>query len=57
MNAIALNSVAFNSARVIGPAIARTVDRSIWSGYLFPLNGLSFAAVLVSLIFIQPSVI
>jgi MFS family permease len=54
MNAIALNSVAFNSARVIGPAIAGLLIGGYGVGICFLLNGLSFAAVLVSLIFIKP---
>lgn len=54
MNAIALNSVAFNSARIIGPAIAGVLIGFYGVGICFLLNGLSFAAVLASLIFIKP---
>ena len=54
MNAIALNSVAFNSARVVGPAIAGILLGTYGVGICFLLNGLSFAAVLVSLIFVKP---
>lgn len=54
MNAIALNSVAFNTARVIGPAIAGLLMGYYGVGICFLLNGISFAAVLVSLFFIVP---
>ena len=53
MNAIALNSVAFNSARVVGPAIAGLLMGFYGAGICFLANSLSFAAVLVSLLFIQ----
>jgi MFS family permease len=48
-NAIALNSTLFNSARLIGPAIAGVLIAAIGTGWLFILNGLSFVAVLTSL--------
>ncbi len=54
MNAIALNSVAFNTARVIGPAIAGILMGYYGAGICFLLNGISFAAVLISLFFIVP---
>ncbi len=54
MNAIALNSVAFNTARVIGPAIAGILMGYYGVGICFLLNGISFAAVLISLFFIVP---
>jgi MFS family permease len=48
-NAIALNSTSFNSARMIGPAIAGVVIAAFGTGWAFLINGASFAAVLVSL--------
>jgi MFS family permease len=48
-NAVALNSMSFNAARMIGPAIAGTLIASIGSGWLFLINGASFVAVLASL--------
>ncbi|WP_027797176.1 MFS transporter [Paraburkholderia acidipaludis] len=48
-NAVALNSTSFNAARMIGPAVAGLVIASVGVGWAFVLNGLSFAAVLVSL--------
>ncbi|MFL5339411.1 MAG: MFS transporter [Gemmataceae bacterium] len=48
-NAIALNSSFFNSARLIGPAIAGYLIPIIHESGCFVVNGLSFLAVLVSL--------
>lgn len=48
-NAIALNSVQFNLARLIGPAIAGLTVAWVGEGYCFLINGLSFAAVLGAL--------
>lgn len=49
-NAIALNSTLFNSARLIGPTIAGALISLIGEGYCFLINGLSYLAVIVSLI-------
>lgn len=54
MNAIALNSMAFNTARIIGPAIAGMVMGYFGVSVCFFANSISFAAVLVSLFFIKP---
>jgi len=50
MNAIALNSASFNLARIIGPSIGALVMASFGAGWCFLFNGLSFMAVLVSLL-------
>lgn len=53
MNAVALSSVAFNLARIIGPAIGSLI-LSLWGAdWCFLLNGLSFIPVIASLIRIQ----
>ena len=52
-NAVALNSTSFQSARLIGPAIAGVLVAAIGAGPVFLLNGLSFIAVLVSLALIR----
>jgi MFS family permease len=52
-NAVALNSTSFNAARMIGPAIAGLTIAAVGTGWAFLLNGASFAAVLVSLAFLQ----
>src|SRR5258705_4979585 len=48
-NAIALNSAAFNTARVIGPAIAGVLVATIGEGGCFGINAVSYLAVLYSL--------
>jgi MFS family permease len=53
MNAIALNSSAFNVSRVIGPAIAGGIIAAAGIAACFYLNGLSFIAVIISLASMQ----
>jgi len=48
-NAIALTSMMFNSARVIGPALAGMLLAIIGAAWCFTLNGVSFLAVLLGL--------
>src|SRR5690606_32769084 len=48
-NAVALNSASFNSARLIGPAIAGVLIALIGSGWVFLINALSFVAMLIAL--------
>ena len=52
-NAIALNSVAFNSSRIIGPAISGVLISIIGMSGCFYLNGLSFLAVIIALFYIK----
>lgn len=54
-NAVALNSMSFNSAQMIGPAVAGLLIAGIGIGWAFLLNGLSFAAVLISMSFFRRS--
>ena len=54
MNAIALNSLTFNVARMIGPSLAGILMGTIGISACFLVNSLSFAAVLISLFFIHP---
>ncbi|MHA3683894.1 MFS transporter [Leucobacter sp. HY1908] len=53
-NAIALNSASFNSARLIGPAIAGILIAAVGSGWVFLINAVSFFAVLIALSVIKP---
>jgi MFS family permease len=53
MNAIALNSTAFNLSRVVGPAIAGTLLATLGSAVCFFLNAASFLAVLIGLTLIR----
>jgi MFS family permease len=48
-NAIALNSLMFNSARVLGPALAGLLLVLIGAGWCFTINGISFLAVILGL--------
>jgi len=48
-NAIALNSIMFNSARVIGPAFAGLLLALIGAAWCFTINGFSFLAVIIGL--------
>ena len=49
-NAIALNSLAFNGARLIGPAVGGFVLAAWGEASVFLINGLSYLAVLISLV-------
>jgi MFS family permease len=48
-NAIALNSIQFNLARVIGPVIGGLAFTYVGAAWCFGLNALSFVAVIISL--------
>jgi MFS family permease len=52
INAIALNSSMMNGARIIGPAVAGILVSVVGEGWCFFLNGLSYLAVIIGLIFI-----
>ncbi len=52
-SAIGLNSSIFNGARIIGPAIAGIVVATIGEGWCFFANGVSFLAVIVSLLMMR----
>ena len=49
-NAIAVNSAQFQTSQLLGPAIAGLVVARAGAGWAFLLNGLSFVAVIVSLV-------
>ncbi|WP_160688034.1 MFS transporter [Clostridium sp. C2-6-12] len=53
MNAIALNSMVFNLARIIGPALAGIVMGYAGVAVCFFANAISFGAVVISLFFIE----
>lgn len=52
-NAIGLNSAIFNMARALGPALAGTVVAAVGEGPAFFVNGLSFLAVILSLVMMK----
>ncbi|MGK2935618.1 MAG: MFS transporter [Gemmatimonadaceae bacterium] len=53
MDAIALNTSAFNLARILGPSIAAAVIASAGLAWCFGLNALSFSAVLAGLFLLR----
>ncbi|MGI9069751.1 MAG: MFS transporter [Bryobacteraceae bacterium] len=54
-NAIALNSIQFNLARVVGPMLGGIALNKLGPAWCFGLNGLSFVAVIISLLMIRVS--
>ncbi|MEV0489035.1 MFS transporter [Streptomyces atratus] len=52
-NAVSLNSANFQSARLIGPAVAGVLITTVGSGWAFMFNGLSFLAPLVGLLMMR----
>ncbi|MEZ5401350.1 MAG: MFS transporter [Bryobacteraceae bacterium] len=50
LNAIALNSMTFNAARVVGPSIGGFCVAAFGEGVCFLVNGISYIAVIVSLL-------
>jgi MFS family permease len=52
-NAIAINSSLANGARLIGPAIAGLVIAAVGEGWCFLINGVSFCAVIASLLLMR----
>jgi MFS family permease len=53
-NAIALQSIQFNVARVVGSAIGGAALVTLGATWCFGLNGLSFIAPIVSLLMVKP---
>lgn len=49
LNAIALNSAAFNAARLVGPAVAGKMMADFGAKWCFLFNAISFLAVLIGL--------
>ena len=52
-NAIALNSIQFNLARVIGPMFG-ALALAVGAAWCFAINGISFIAVIITLLIIHP---
>ena len=53
-NAIALNSIQFNLARVVGPALGGIALVKLGAAWCFTLNGISYIAVIFTLLVIRP---
>ena len=54
MNAVALNSSLFNSARLVGPAVGGVIIAVVGVGAAFFINGISFIAVIIGLLLMRP---
>jgi MFS family permease len=52
-NAIAINSMTFNGARIIGPAIGGLLLAAVGAAWCFLLNGISFLAVITGLLLMR----
>ncbi|MCL4860970.1 MAG: MFS transporter [Caldilineaceae bacterium] len=52
-NAIAINSMTFNGARIIGPAIGGLLLVTFGAAWCFLLNGITFSATIVGLLLMQ----
>jgi MFS family permease len=54
-NAVGLNSMSFNSARLIGPALAGLLTAAVGAGWVFLINAVTFAATLGALFLFRRS--
>lgn len=52
-NAVALNSLSFHGARLVGPAVAGLLIALVGTGWVFMINAATFAGVLISLSFMR----
>ncbi|MEU1195476.1 MFS transporter [Streptomyces sp. NPDC005813] len=52
-NAVSLNSANFQSARLVGPAVAGVLITGVGTGWAFLFNGLSFVAPIVGLLLMR----
>jgi MFS family permease len=57
MNAVALNSSLFNSARLIGPALGGVIIAVVGVATAFFINGVSFIAVIIGLLMMKPGLL
>jgi MFS family permease len=54
-NAVSLNSANFQTARLVGPAIAGALMAAVGAGWAFAVNALSFGAVILGLLAMRGS--
>ncbi|MFC7218770.1 MFS transporter [Streptomyces polyrhachis] len=52
-NAVSLNAANFQTARLVGPAVAGVLISAVGSGWAFLLNGVSFAAPIAGLLLMR----
>jgi MFS family permease len=55
VNAVGLNSATFNSARIVGPAVAGVLIAVIGTGWVFAVNGVSYLGVILGLVLMRDS--
>jgi MFS family permease len=54
-NAVGLNSASFNAARLIGPGLAGLLIAWVGTGWVFVINGVSYAATILALVAMRTS--
>lgn len=54
-NATSLNTAVMTGSRIFGPAVAALVVGTIGTGWCFVLNGVTFSAIILSLVAIRPA--
>jgi len=54
LNAVSLNSSAFNTGRIVGPAAAGVLIAAVGTAVCFLINGITFSAVIIALALISP---
>lgn len=54
-NAVGLNATSFNTARLIGPAVAGLLIAGVGSGWVFLINAVTFGATMLALIGLRSS--
>ncbi len=54
-NAVGLNSASFNAARLIGPGLAGLLIAWVGTGWVFVINGVSYAATILALVLMRTS--
>ncbi|HTK62697.1 MAG TPA: MFS transporter [Pseudonocardia sp.] len=54
-NAVGLNSMTFNTARIAGPSIAGVLITAVGTGWVFVINAASFVAVIAALMLMDPA--
>jgi MFS family permease len=54
-NAVALNSLTFNLARIVGPSVAGLLIVAVGTGWVFLINAASFLGVVAGLVLMQPA--
>ncbi|WP_402467311.1 MFS transporter [Isoptericola aurantiacus] len=54
-NAVGLNSASFNAARLVGPGVAGLLIAAVGPGWVFVVNGVTFAATIAAVAVMRPA--